>query len=262
MNSLIEHTLNKTGYVEVMDVTFYDTVTNEPVLLLDTLKISNISGEASSKQIIGGIKAPVIAEYAYKRAINLEFQDAVCSLYSLQRIWGGLLNEATQENGIKGHARFIATTDGSSKIAKTDPALVSGIHGGEITKAVGYDDTGKKYEAEVASNDLTFSECVTKKLTIFCEVDYKAGEQKYSPVEIVLRSDKFPDAVRAVGNTIVLDVATGKQVYAELEIPKLSIVPANNLSLEAEGDAAVFDFSGSALAVDGEQLKLKHLAWY
>lgn len=66
-----------------------------------------------------------------------------------------------------------------------------------------------------------------------------------------------------VGETFVIDENTGVKKRIQIEIPKLKINSNFSFSLDAEGDASVFDFSGVALANgSGEIIKVKHLGNY
>ena len=61
-----------------------------------------------------------------------------------------------------------------------------------------------------------------------------------------------------------IEEATGKQILAEIEIPKLKLNSNFNLTMESEGDASIFDFSGMALVENTttrDLIKLKVLRY-
>ena len=60
--SLIKHNIERFGMVTVMDVTLFDTASAEPVLELDTLKVSSISSEGSTKEIRGGLTSDLLLD--------------------------------------------------------------------------------------------------------------------------------------------------------------------------------------------------------
>lgn len=76
----------------------------------------------------------------------------------------------------------------------------------------------------------------------------------YQPTEMILKSTSFPKTVKFVGTTFVLEQRTGQKVALELEIPKLKLDGAFTLTMEAEGDASVFDFKGMALINNKKEL--------
>lgn len=76
----------------------------------------------------------------------------------------------------------------------------------------------------------------------------------YQPTEMILKSTSFPKTVKFVGTSFVLEQKTGQKVGIELEIPKLKLDGAFTLTMEAEGDASVFDFKGMALINDKREL--------
>jgi hypothetical protein len=77
--------------------------------------------------------------------------------------------------------------------------------------------------------------------------------------QLTLTTDNFPDTVHFVGTTFVIDQGTGKRKMMNIEIPKLKLGSSFEFTLEAEGDASTFDFSGVALSNDGELIKMQYL---
>ena len=75
-NNLLGHNLDKFGMVTVLDVTIY-SIAGEPLLELDTLKVSSISSEGSQKEIRGGQGAELLLQYDYGRTATVEITDAL-----------------------------------------------------------------------------------------------------------------------------------------------------------------------------------------
>ena len=75
-----------------------------------------------------------------------------------------------------------------------------------------------------------------------------------------MKSTTFPSALTLVGRTVFLN-EDGKQVLAEIEIPKFQFGNAFDFAMDAEGDASTFNFSGTALAAGDEKelIKIKTL---
>ena len=277
--SLIKHNIERFGMVTVMDVTLYEPVTNVPVLELDTLKISSITSEGSTKEIRGGLTADLLLAYDHSRTVNVEIQDALLSMYSLKQFWGGVLKQndveayekveipAVKEAGsvIAFKAAEGAAVDFSAKkyqIKKDDIKIYVKETGAQLVETTDY--------TFVANEETGFIESITLvaaqgELWMYGINVYSkdVNANGYNPVELVLKSTSFPSTVKMVGRTVYLDQQTGKEVLAEIEIPKLKISPSLTFSMDAEGEASTFDFTGSAL-VDTETkeiIKMKTLAY-
>jgi hypothetical protein len=80
--------------------------------------------------------------------------------------------------------------------------------------------------------------------------------------EVKLTNDNFPQAMKLVGESFVIEEKTGKKKKIKIEVPKLKINSNFAFTMDAEGDASVFDFSGVALAQDGELIKIQFLGEY
>jgi len=87
-------------------------------------------------------------------------------------------------------------------------------------------------------------------------VTYESSSQY---AQITLTADDFPDAYRLVGETFVIDQGDGKKKHIQIEIPKFKLNANFSFSMDAEGDASVFDFSGVALSDGGDLIKFKYL---
>jgi hypothetical protein len=80
--------------------------------------------------------------------------------------------------------------------------------------------------------------------------------------EVTLTNDNFPIAMKLVGTSFVIEEATGKKKKIQIEIPKFKINSNFSFTMDAEGDASVFDFNGVALVQDGELMKIQFLGDY
>src|SRR5690606_27849230 len=64
------------GLKEVADVVFFDIKTGRPVLIFDTLKVSNIENAAESTEASGGKGNAPLVSWDYGRTATLTMQDA------------------------------------------------------------------------------------------------------------------------------------------------------------------------------------------
>ena len=83
---------NRFGIKEVADVWFYrlneDGTKGEPVLCLDTLKVSNIEQSADSADAKGGKGDAPLIIWDYNKEINITLEDALLSETSLEMVYG------------------------------------------------------------------------------------------------------------------------------------------------------------------------------
>lgn len=226
---LFEHQINQFGAVTVLDVILRDVKDKKPLLYLDTLKVSSIAMEGSTKTIKGGIGAPDLIEYDYGRVVNFEMQDALASLESLSLLWGGQLNALNLQNTVK--IMEVTTEDAG---ALSGEALLSE----QITPI----DSSVVVTGEKGSWKLGTEADKTYRVIVDIPTDAAEGA-----AELILTPSSLPPTVELVGRTFFIERSTGKQMEYQLRIPMLKINMGGGLTMEAEGDAAVFDFSGKAL---------------
>ncbi len=71
-----------------MDVTFYDTVTNKPVLYCDSLKMTNIENKAEQTFARGGKGNPKLIGWDFNREATMKISDALMSPKSIALLSG------------------------------------------------------------------------------------------------------------------------------------------------------------------------------
>lgn len=266
---LLGHNLEKFAGVTVFDATFYDPNTGQPLITFDTLQVSNITTDASQKEIRGGQGAGLIASYDYGRTAEIEITDALASMYSLQYLWGGKLNNSGKikasmvRKGTIGESGGYITDDN-----KIDTKRIKLQLGSTITGIWRYPEG---IEENFGAVQVAGFEALVKGLpkgtryTLYTEEEFVQGDGAgvtHSHVnELTLTSTDFPPIMRLVGQTFFLDVKTGKKVLAQVEIPRFKPSASFTFTFEAEGEASVFDFTGTALADGNQILKLKTLGY-
>lgn len=247
-NNLLNHNLDKFGMVTVLDVTLFD-MNGQPLLELETLKVSSISAEGSQKEIRGGQGAELLIQYDYGRTATVEITDALASMSSLQYLWGGTLTEgniayAAKEKGLVASTGVTLTDTGITgegfAINKTVPANSGKV---DITAGVLAAASGSDWSA--ADDDVV-------------DVYYTATAADGK--ELVLTATDFPPLVKLVGETFLIKESDGSKIPCQIEIPRFKLGASFSFTLEAEGEASVFDFSGAALSANGNVIKIRTLA--
>ena len=256
---LLQHAIERFGVVTVMDITLFDYATGRAVMELDSLKLSNITAEGQQKEIKGGRYADILVSYNYGRTLSLEFQDALLSFGSMKTLWGAeierdatKITEHTKATGVSYVTAGITPLTGTVlDIMSENPAIEILSWKVATGKLLAYSDANETTEITTGT-----------KVTVYYEVALTDPTIGWEPVQALIKSSSFPKTVKMVGKTIFVNEATGRTVEAEIEIPKLKLASNFTLSMEAEGDASVFDFTGMAMInPEKELLKIKTLRY-
>ena len=248
MSNILQHNIERFGMVTVMDVVLYDISNNgsqgAPKLFLDTLKMTNISTEGSNKEIRGGIGNDMLISYDYGRTANIEIQDALLSPASLAVLFGTVTKNVEEIS----HNVLVRKT--------ADLPTPGAIKAGSLY--VYPVDGGTPIEEEGSQADFPTSISEPVRILWIQTLETPIAGQK----EVTLTNDNFPIAMKLVGTSFVIEETTGKKKKIQIEIPKFKINSNFAFTMDAEGDASIFDFNGVALVQNGELMKIQFLGEY
>ena len=249
--------LDRYGIKEVADVTFYeikdDGSRGNPVLYLDTLKVSTIEQTAEQAEARGGKGNPPLIIWDYGKEITVTLEDALFSPKSLAIMFGSgtVATEAGEGGGnpvITKTISFIGTGD-----TPAAPTVWTAPDGTDytITDPVVTDETGRVHNAAGTDSDTEFQTLV-------------AGNRYYATfdLEVVGRSVSisalnFPGTYYITGDTYARSDITGRDEFFQFIIPKAKMNAENTITLEAEGDPSVFNMSLRVMRpADGQMMKL------
>lgn len=91
----------------------------------------------------------------------------------------------------------------------------------------------------------------------FDDAAFITGDVNISGYEFTIDAQKFPHAYYICGETFARSQQTGKDEYLQFIVPKAKMLSEVTLTMEAEGDPAVFDMNLKVLRPDdGKMLKL------
>ena len=238
------------GIKEVADVTFYkinaDGSKGDPVLFLDTLKVSTVEQTASSADARGGKGNPKLVSWDFGKEINVTLTDALFSPASMAIMFGdkdGVSIGNTEEKIIKVTMARISATQADTTIEidakdgrKTVKVLADGgeAYNTGITKVTSIDD-----------EDITAAEF--KSLTAGDKVFVHYEVTPTSKKVIDINADTFPGTYYITGDTFCRSDVTGEDDFFQFIIPKAKMSSENTITLEAEGDPSVFNLNLTVL---------------
>lgn len=253
--------LSRYGIKEVADVTFY-TINettgepNEPVLYLDTLKVSTIEQTSENSEARGGKGNAALIAWDYGKEITVTLEDALYSPKSLALIFGktdtqGLPVFETATSGFKIFKTFLP-----SQVSYTDSKYYA-MYGGakvELSEVKGW---------KISANNQGDMEQVTAtgggSILDVADVQYITGKiAPGTPMVIDVSADGFPGTYYVTGDTYARRETDGVDEYFQFIIPKAKVLAeSNTITLEAEGDPTVFNMSLKVLRPkDGVMMKL------
>lgn len=242
--------LDKYGIKEVADVVFYklgdDGKPVNPVLYLDTLKVSTIEQTAETAEARGGKGNAALIAWDYGKEINVTLEDALFSAKSMAIMFGdGTVKDFTSAENT--HTDYIMKT---IEILVTEAG--KDPNGGKWKGPQGKEYTmiNAKYYDEKGANVALSSLQQGKKY--FCTFDLKA-----TGAVIDVSANSFPGTYYVVGDTFARSEASGDDEMFQFIIPKAKVTSENTITLEAEGDPSVFNMSLKVLRPsDGIMMRL------
>lgn len=253
--------LDRYGIKEVADVTFYELDGNgkptNPVLYLDTLKVSTIEQTAEQAEARGGKGNPPLIIWDYGKEINVTLEDALFSAKSMAIMFGNGKVKNYAAGATAADKKYIMRTEefvATAAVSAVDTTGAAETAAGWASKYEGpngklHDKVNPKfYDASGASVS-----ALEKDVKYFCSYDLAASEA--GVIEISAAS--FPGTYYVTGDTYARSEASGKDEFFQFIIPKAKMNAENTITLEAEGDPSVFNMSLRVMRpADGVMMKL------
>lgn len=272
--------LDRYGIKEVADVTFYridsDGKPAEPVLYLDTLKVSTIEQTAESVDARGGKGNPKLITWDYGKEITVNIEDALFSPKSMSIMMGD--GTVAMSSNIEKVARtavmrldstgklpdyFIGdvyTSNGAvrkkiwigdSSTMPADAIAIGSASNIDLTKAAIYAEAGGSALASgSAALESTFAAHSGEKVFL----TYETAAIKKT---ITVSADAFPGTYYVTGDTYSRSDVDGSDQFFQFIIPKAKMSAENTITLEAEGDPSTFNMNLTVLRPeDGDMMKL------
>ena len=227
--------LDQYGIKEVADVTLYlldaDGVMTDPVLHLDTLKVSTVEQTAEQAEARGGKGNSPLIIWDFGKEITIMLEDALFTPKSMGVMFGSTAALTALDSSVATVTQFKRVADATAYSAPTDASVVY------------WDAT------------LTTSATTVGALTgsIFVAETYDAAVT----YTIEISAAAFPGTYGLVGDTYARNKNSGADEYFQFVVPQAKMGAENTITLEAEGDPSVFNFTMRVLRpTDGIMMKL------
>ena|SRR5699024_5620878 len=228
----------KYGLKEVADVIFFDIQTDRPVLVFDTLKVSNIENASESAEATGGKGNSPLVSWDYGRTATLTMQDALLSDQSLAMLAG---TEVTTGADVPNITRYevVVVGEGGAFTPSHDVA-------GEVTA---YDNStgvlGETLDVTGEAGEMKVAEATAgDRVALF----YESVADEDSTL-VTFQSDKFPSIYRVVGTSLVRDT-DGIDHPFQFRIPRAKLQSGFTFTMDPE-NVSTFDFNLQVLVDQG-----------
>jgi hypothetical protein len=232
---------NRFGLKEVCDVTLYSLATNNPVVYMDTLKMSDIENKATTVYAQGGRGNPYLMGWDFDRQATIKIQDALMSLSSLSLLAGNAVVNGANNIFQRDVLTVVAATSpsGSNQVTLTQTPVTNSTSLW-VTPDGGKTITTQIADFTAAAGVLTFP---TTDAAVGAEV--VAFYQYNTPTasSLLITSDSFPGYYKIVGDTVVRDEETGVDQPLQIVIPKAKLDATFTLTLQPDGKPTVLDFT-------------------
>ena len=275
--------LDRYGIKEVADVVFCkikeDGSRGAPVLYLDTLKVSTIEQTAETSDARGGKGNPKLVSWDYGKEITVSLEDALFSAKSMSLMFGdgntpaenraSIIRTATMRVTEEGNDYFVADMyDTTNKTSVRKKVWMNNIPVGQ--EGVKFDTVAganKSIQSVKAYNEnseplnngaeITASNWSSVRTDLVGQKVFVTYEVEALSRTITISGDSFPGTYYITGDTYARSDVTGADQFFQFIIPKAKVTSENTITLEAEGDPAVFNMSLTVLRPDdGVMMKL------
>lgn len=240
------------GIKEVVDGTFYALETDtrlgvtagQPVLFLDTLKMSTVEVTAEQVEAKGGRGNTALIIWDFGKEITVTLQDALISPMSLALTSGASVTTATESKAVDIQRHLKLPAEATAKV--TVPASEGTIKAGSTVYAI---YGGKRYACTFTGNVITVT-VGTDTIPVGALVDVfftvaiggTVGFDGDATV-MTINAATFPGTYKFVGDTVIRSKKTGADEPFQLVIEKCKMSSEMTITMEAEGDPSVFDMN-------------------
>lgn len=216
---------------EAADVTFYDLTTGDPIVTLNTLKMTDVETSGETVYARGGRGNAKLVGFSSNREASVTLQDAIFDNEAMALLTGNKVTPGAKT--IQKFEDIILDDDGVGALSYTalaDPApqiftLSGNSLGAKIT-------TG----ATVAGKVVTYLAGAETRVRVYYSTTTPADSQT-----ITVTSDKFGGTYKIVADVLVRDEETKKDYFAQFIAYNAKIEDNFTFSFSPDGDPSVLD---------------------
>lgn len=213
---------NRWAVREAAEATFYDISTNEVVVALKTLKMTEVTTTGETTYAIGGRGNAKLVGFSGNREARVTIQDAIFDNKALAMLTGNPIKPAAQRDRVFNEE--IVSTEGA--FALSDLTFT-----GSVAYSVdGEDATGSATDGVVTVADLPAGTRVSASWT-----------KPVSSQAITVTANDFAGTYKLVLDVVVRDLETGKDFYGQFIAPKVQVENDFTFSFAPDGDPSVMD---------------------
>lgn len=228
----------KYGLKEVADVIFFDIATDRPVLVFDTLKVSNIENASESAEATGGKGNSPLVSWDYGRTATLTMQDALLSDQSLAMLAGTEVVTGADVPNITRYEVVVVGEEGAITPSHDVAGEVTAYDNSTGVLGEPLDVTGEAEGMAIAGAT------AGDRVALF----YESVADEDSTL-VTFQSDKFPSIYRVVGTSLVRDT-DGIDHPFQFRIPRAKLQSGFTFTMDPE-NVSTFDFNLQVLVDQG-----------
>lgn len=227
--------MSRFGVKEVANLTLYDLKTKEPVLFLDSLKLTNVENSAEESFASGGQGGGRLIGWNYGRTAVFNVQDALLNPKAIAMQAGTEVVKKVQDIYMREVLTSVAGT------GETEVKL-SHVPSNDVKLYISEDGYG--HDTKIATLDITATgdklAIPTASLGAGVQVIAYYTRKSVSEAEIItISSSKFGGYYMAIGDTFWRNEANGEDEMVQIVIGKAKITSNFTLTMQPDGDPSV-----------------------
>lgn len=230
-----------------MDVTFYDVTTGNPVLHLDTLKMSNLENTAEEVSARGGRGNPELLVWDFNREATMQLEDALMSPKSFGLLSGNDVIKHSAGNQAKIYMRQDTVWEDGVDKGEFFPLVVKSgleielaftpVEGASVLRVYKVGDDGGTKLALTSITDKTV--VITSGAVVGDEVVAYYTYETEDAETYRITSNSFPGTYRIVGDTVIRNT-DGVDEPFQVIVERAKVLPGFTMSFQADGDPSSF----------------------
>lgn len=235
------------GVREICDVKLRKINTDgspgEPVLYLESLKVSTLEATTESVKAMGGVGNPTILSWESTKTVNFNCESAVASLEGLALSQGTTVTTGAQLIPKKEFVTLAATT-GTVTLEET-PSYDDGFFVYESNDGV---TIGTAVDTTVADvSGAVFTKASHEGQTVIIDYYYTSEATANS---FVFNTTGYGDSYYLEAKTLWRRTSDAADIPATIIIPKAKLNTGIEIAMQADGDPSVFSFALEAQKPD------------